>query len=327
MSSPGAALPAPGGQISRGHSRSREERILWAVVGAALLLLAVAVRGDGQATAMLGAIVVGLVLVSYQRVLLAWQTMLGLILLIILFIPIRRYTVGGSLPIELEPYRHRHRGGARLLVLRAGRRPEASAGAAPGSKRRWPRCWWRMLLSLAANIGSVNAHSDVVIKNFTFFLSYLLVVYFIASIVRSREAVDRMLRLLVGGGTIVAFLSLVEWKTGTNFFNWYSHALPFLHYVDEGVASSGGTRHPRPRLRPAPDRAQRGAGDAHAARRVPVQRIASSLWLGLRGDPHARRALDRIADGHDDADRAARHASSASSRARRCGCCRCCSRC
>ena len=240
MSSPGAALPAPGGQISRGHSRSREERILWAVVGAALLLLAVAVRGDGQATAMLGAIVVGLVLVSYQRVLLAWQSMLGLILLIILFIPIRRYTVGSSLPIELEPYR---------IVIAVVLGCWFCALAAD------PKVRWRgtgleapmatlvvaLLLSLAANIGSVNEHSTIVIKNFTFFLSYLLVVYFIASIVRSREAVDRMFKILVGGGTIVAFLSLVEWKTGTNFFNWYSHALPFLHYVDEGVAVERGT--------------------------------------------------------------------------------------
>ena len=46
-----------------------------------------------------------LVFIAFQRTLLAWQTMLGFILVIILFIPIRRYTVGGGLPIELEPYR------------------------------------------------------------------------------------------------------------------------------------------------------------------------------------------------------------------------------
>src|SRR3712207_8413987 len=40
-----------------------------------------------------------------QEVLLAWRTMLGAILAVILFVPIRRYTVAGSLPIELEPYR------------------------------------------------------------------------------------------------------------------------------------------------------------------------------------------------------------------------------
>ena len=62
-------------------------------------------RGDAPANTLLGAIVVGLIIVSYQRVLLAWHTLLAAILVVILFIPIRRYTVGANLPIELEPYR------------------------------------------------------------------------------------------------------------------------------------------------------------------------------------------------------------------------------
>ena len=71
-----------------------------------------------------------------------------------------------------------------------------------------------LLLSMAANLARVNAAGTTVVKNFTFFVSYLLVVYFIASVVRSRRDLDRMLRLLVGGGAIVALSSLVEWKTG-----------------------------------------------------------------------------------------------------------------
>ena len=35
--------------------------------------------------------------------------------------------------------------------------------------------------------------------------------------------------------------SLVEWKTTTNFFGFYSRVMPFLHYVDEGVAVERGT--------------------------------------------------------------------------------------
>jgi hypothetical protein len=240
VSSPGAALPAPGGQTAVAPRRSREERILWAVVGLALLIVFAAVRSDGQATALLGAMVVGLVIVAYQRVLLAWPTMLGLILLIILFIPIRRYTVGSSLPVELEPYR---------IVIGVVLACWFCALAADRQVR------WRgtgleapigalviaLLLSLVANIERVNAASTVVVKNFTFFLSYLLLIYFIASVIRSRHKLDRMLKLLVGGGAVVAFLSLVEWKSTTNFFNWYSHVLPFLHYVDEGVAVERGS--------------------------------------------------------------------------------------
>ncbi len=34
-----------------------------------------------------------------------WSTLLGLLVLVILFIPIHRYTLPGSLPFDLEPYR------------------------------------------------------------------------------------------------------------------------------------------------------------------------------------------------------------------------------
>ena len=48
-----------------------------------------------------------------------------------------------------------------------------------------------MLLSMAVNLPRVNAAGPTVIKNFTFFLSYVLVLYFIVSIVRARRDLDR----------------------------------------------------------------------------------------------------------------------------------------
>ncbi len=238
MSSTGAALPAPGG--SARTRRTPAEWGLWAFLGVVLVLVAAGIRTDGQATSVLLGAVVGLLLVSFQNVLLAWRTMLGLVLLIILFIPIRRYTVGGGLPIELEPYR---------IVIGLVLACWFCALAADPSVR-WRRTGLElpigallaaMLLSMAGNIPRVNAAGMMVVKNFTFFLSYLLLVYFIASVIRSRKDLDRMLKLLVGGGAVVAFLSLIEWKTTTNFFGFYSRVLPFLHYVDEGVAVERGT--------------------------------------------------------------------------------------
>ncbi len=35
----------------------------------------------------------------------SWRWLLGVLILIILFIPIRRYTLPGNLPFQLEPYR------------------------------------------------------------------------------------------------------------------------------------------------------------------------------------------------------------------------------
>lgn len=233
------AVAATADPAATGFDR-RAERRLWIFLALALLVIGALVVLDGQANLVLGVVVAGLVLVSYQRVLLAWPTLLGLILLVILFVPIRRYTVSGNLPFELEPYRI-----VIALVLACW-----FCALAADPRVRWRSTGFEvplgalllaMLLSMAANVERVSAASTVVVKNFTFFLSYLLVIYFVVSVVRSRRELDRMLALLVGGGTIIAMAALIEWRTGTNFFGWYSKVVPFLNYMDEGVPEVRGT--------------------------------------------------------------------------------------
>ena len=159
-----------------------------------------------------------------------------------------------------------------------------------------------MLLSMAANVERVGAASSLVIKNFTFFLSYLLVIYFVVSIVRSRRDLDRMLALLVGGGGIIALAALIEWRTGTNFFGWYSHVVPFLNYIDEGIAQ---TRDPASERAPcaASDRPERRprapAPDCRLSLPTPPQQALARL----RRAPHAWRAVHRLSDRDDHADR------------------------
>jgi hypothetical protein len=166
--------------------------------------------------------------------------MLGLILVIILFIPIRRYTVGGGLPIELEPYRV-----VIAVVLGCW-----IAALAADPDVRWNKSGLEapmgtfliaVLISLSLNIPRVSGVSDVVIKQVSFFISFFLVTYFIASVIRDTSGIDRMLRILVGGGTVVSILSLIEWRTGVNMFNGFGRVLPFLTYVDQGEGMLRGT--------------------------------------------------------------------------------------
>ena len=134
MSAPGAAFPAPG--ESRQPQAPRSETLLWVFVGVTIVAaLGMALQGR-QPVPVIGGAAVALIFIAFQRTLLAWQTMLGLVLVIILFIPIRRYTVGGGLPIELEPYRVDHRGRARLLDRRAGRRSGRALEQDAASRRR-----------------------------------------------------------------------------------------------------------------------------------------------------------------------------------------------
>ncbi len=265
--------------------------------------------------------------VSYQQVLLAWRTMAGLILAIIIFIPIRRYTVAGNLPIELEPYRI-----VIMVVLACW-----FCALLVDPQVRWRRTGleWpigalvgAMLLSMAANIDRVNAAGQTVVKNFTFFASYLLIVYFIASVIRSRRDLDRMVRLLVGGGTDrrdrVArgveddheLLQLVRARA----------AVPALRRRGRSPSRAAAASAPA-------DRAQHPiALSAALVLLVPLafylfKRDRRRLWLGCCGLLDARRAVHRLAHRHDDADRPAGGASCASSRARACGWRRCCCRC
>src|SRR5919201_1203358 len=76
-----------------------------AVVASALVLLAFTVL-TGLGVYPVAAVVafVATVLVAH-RSLLRWRMLLAGMLVVILFIPIRRYSLPGSLPFNLEPYR------------------------------------------------------------------------------------------------------------------------------------------------------------------------------------------------------------------------------
>lgn len=230
-----AAPAAPAGTSPR-----RQERALWTVLGVAVIVLVPAAVLRLEANPLLGALVVGLVVVAYQRMLLAWQTLLGAILVVILFVPIRRYTVAGGAPVELEPYR------LLIALVLAG----WLCALAVDPQVRWRRTGLEgpivavvlaIVASLVANVGRVDATAAFVVKQGSFFASFLLVVVFIASVTAPGRHLDRMLRLLVGGGAIVAVLSLVEWRTGVNFFNWYGRVVPGLVFNDQGAAIARGS--------------------------------------------------------------------------------------
>jgi polysaccharide biosynthesis protein PslJ len=237
-----AAGPAAGSP-SGGVSARRRELALWAFVGLALVASLGAAQKGVNPGLVLAVFVLPLVIVAGQRVLLAWPTLLGAILVVILFIPIRRYTIGSGGPVAIEPYRV-------LIAVVLGCWFLALAA---DPKVRWHptgwgapvfALWLTILASLALNLGRVNAVGSLVLKQLSFFLSYFLVMCFISSILRRGASLDRMLRLLVGGGTVVAFLALVEWRTGTNIFNSLHILFPFLTYHDvgEGMVRGSGVR-------------------------------------------------------------------------------------
>ena len=74
--------------------------------------------------------------------------------------------------------------------------------------------------------------STEVNKSLMFFLSFVLVIYVITSVVTRREDVDYLAKTLVAGGGVVALLAIIEARTGFNLFNHLSTVMPFLQ--DQG---------------------------------------------------------------------------------------------
>ena len=76
------AVAGAAGPLFESRPDRRSERRLWIAIGLAVAVVLGLALGGGPANLVLGLIVVGFVLAAYQNVLLAWPTLLGLILMI-----------------------------------------------------------------------------------------------------------------------------------------------------------------------------------------------------------------------------------------------------
>lgn len=227
MDTTGQSHPAAGATDAE---LRRRERKLWLMVGVACLLVLAATAAHVSANPLLLLVTACLTVVAWQRQLLAWPVLLSYVLVVILLIPIRRYTISASLPFQLEPYR--------LLIGVVLIAWLASLLVDPRTRFLKIGIEWPVLAFIAGIVLSLGANASrvagagigaEVIKQLSFMAGFLLVMYFTNSIVTSRTTLDRLLVLIVGGGAIVAVLSIIEWRTGNNLFNQLQRVIPILH--------------------------------------------------------------------------------------------------
>jgi hypothetical protein len=231
--------PAGGGAEEALPPISRRlEVLLWTFVGLSVAAVLFTGYTRHQATVTLGGLTCLFVLIAWRRALLAWPTLVGVIFAVILFVPIRRYTLGGGLPFSLEPYR--------LLIALVV--PLWLAAALVDGKTRVRATGLEapvlmfaigVFLSLATNPGRVAGLAEQVVKLNTFFASFFAVMYLVASVIDSREMLDRLIKVLVVGGGIVAILTLVEWQTGQNYFNDLERVFPLLDFHPDVIPTTG----------------------------------------------------------------------------------------
>jgi polysaccharide biosynthesis protein PslJ len=162
---------------------------------------------------------------------LSWTRLLAGVVLIILFVPIKRYVVAGNLPFSLEPYRIVL--GLVLLgwigSLFIDRRVRLRR---TGFEGPFAVLVLAALASELTNPARVRHLGPEVVKSLTFFATFLLLVYLVVSVLRKPEHIDRLIRVIVGGTAVLSVSAIVEHWTNRNEFGRLAGIIPLLVQPD-----------------------------------------------------------------------------------------------
>src|SRR5262245_3066287 len=158
---------------------------------------------------------------------LEWRGLVVGLLLVILFIPIRRYVLPGAVPFQLEPYR------LYVMLLVGGWLLSLLVDRRVSARRTGFEAPLLFLVAMTfasefANPTRVSSLATPVLKSLTFFLSFIFIVYVLVSLVRTQAEVERLVRILVVGGAVISGAAIIESRTGFNVFNHLDRFLPFL---------------------------------------------------------------------------------------------------
>jgi polysaccharide biosynthesis protein PslJ len=197
------------------------------LVAASLALLAVGVLTGVSIRATAGFVILMTFLALVRPVYLGWPRLIAGLTLLILFVPIRRYALPGNLPFQLEPYR------VFVALLVSGW--IVSLLVDPRTRIRRTGFEAPLLVIAAASLASIVANparveqlSPEVNKKLMFFLSFVLVLYVISSVIRRLDNVDYLAKTLVAGGATVGLFAILEARTGINVFNHLDRVVPIL---------------------------------------------------------------------------------------------------
>ena len=204
-----------------------------------LLALLAAGEAKGVSSPTLPAVVAGAaVVVTIGSRLLKWRNLVLVLLLVMLFVPIRKYSLSGSAGFQLEPYRA-IAGVILTLWVAALFIDHRVRFRATRFEPQILAIVFVTLASIVANTGRIYALGvqTIVLKGITFFLALILIVYFIASVIRTRDELDFVVKVLVVGGAILSFFALLEFNTGYNVFDHMNRFFPLLRLEYTGFHS------------------------------------------------------------------------------------------
>ena len=199
-----------------------------------LLLAATVVVGRGVQPVAAVLIVVS-AFVAWHRWMLTWFALLGFVLAVVLFVDASRYSLAVDLPLGLELYRVAF--GFVLLLWVSALVVDPNVYI-----RRTPLDGPVALLvgtslaSIVVNFTRVAPLAGAVLKNLTLFLSFVILFYFVSSVVTTTAAVTALTKFLVSSVGVIAIFAIVEQRTGLNVFDHLRSVFPFLQFQGEGTS-------------------------------------------------------------------------------------------
>lgn len=243
--------------------------ILIAAVG--LLGADVVARGGGKLPAAIVLTIVVMMVAGHVASRWSWLVS-GLVIVDLLIPSDRRYTLAGMSAFQLEPYR------VFVLLLLVGW--IASLLCDPRVKIRRTGFEGPLALILFAIAGSLllnpsrlNGTVSFVVKSLSLEASFVLIIYLVVSVVRTRAILDWLVKSVVSAGTIEGAVGVIERKTGYNLFNHLHPLLPMFHFNGEGDAAGI--------IRNGTIRAQAATGISIELGAVMAMLVPFAIYLGV----------------------------------------------
>jgi hypothetical protein len=211
-------------------AQQRSLPLLIAGVGALAVLVTLPLGAEATVGGSLVFLVAAVVALRESHVpVITWSNALAALFLVFWLIPMKVYRFPVTLPFALEPYRIflllLFVGWVGALLLGRGR------ASAAGHAVPLALLFFTALGSLIVNfqrLSDLGGGQAEALKPFSFFLGYLLVFVLVASTTGSLDAVNRLVKALVFGGTLVGLAAIYETNTGYNLFEHLAEWVPVL---------------------------------------------------------------------------------------------------
>jgi hypothetical protein len=211
-----------------------------AAIAATAALAAAAAAAALGAPFMLLVAAIGLLALSRLTIVptIPWRALLGALVVVIVFIPIKRYSFETGLPFQLEPYRVLVAlllgGWAACLLVDKRFRLRRTGLEAPIA-----------VIAIAA-VGSVLANTtrvaelqSEVLKSLSYLASFFLVFFLVATVTRRSADVQALLKTLVSAMAVVGVLAVIESRTGMSPFGYLEKVLPVIEQTEPEIDRAG----------------------------------------------------------------------------------------